>query len=264
MAQTHYRIQQTALKEPVRNKFFYGKLLDVFHLELETNYVNDKRWLLNRLVVGPGVVCGLDVESSKDKKAITVQPGVAIDSCGREIIVTQASQPVPLLPFPPYPGAMAKPKGQHRYQGKERRNYCEEEYAHAGLCYRECDSDPVPVIVSDCEVALCAAGSIRERYEVQIKKGYAPERKSTFPDMIEGGRISYHAIVDWVTKPCRALPDDCCIPLANILLRDAGDHWEPEIDIYIRPIIYTNRLLFDLTHLPVANTINALKVKRKL
>jgi hypothetical protein len=42
------------------------------------------------------------------------------------------------------------------------------------------------------------------------------------------------------------LPEDCCIPLANVLLRDTGQGWEPEIDINCRPIVYTNRLLYDL------------------
>ena len=34
----------------VRNRYFYGKLLDVFHFELEQNYLNGKRWMLNRMV----------------------------------------------------------------------------------------------------------------------------------------------------------------------------------------------------------------------
>lgn len=243
----HYQTRDTDLKQPVRNKFFYGKLLDVFHLELETDYFNGKRWLLNRLVTGCGVVCGLNVELTTDKKAIVVQSGAAIDCCGREIIVAKTSQSVPLPPPPLYPQTTEKIQGQRsRRQSKERRDLCEEEYAHVLLCYRECEADPVPAMVSDCEVALCAPGSIREQYEVRIEKGYAPERKSAFPDVIEGGRISHHAIVDWVTRPCRHLPDDCCVPLANILLLDTGEDWEPEIDIYVRPIIFTNHLLYNL------------------
>jgi len=34
--------------------------------------------------------------------------------------------------------------------------------------------------------------------------------------------------------------------LANIRLRHSGDSWKPEVDIYVRPIVYTNRLLFNL------------------
>jgi hypothetical protein len=93
---------------------------------------------------------------------------------------------------------------------------------------------------------VCAAGSIRERYKVEVRGGHAPERASNFPDVITGRRINYNAIVEYVTRPCRPLPEDCCIPLANVLLRDTGQGWEPEIDINCRPIVYTNRLLYDL------------------
>lgn len=246
MDKDYYRTQHSSLEGPVRNKFFYGKLLDVFYLELETNYFNQKRWLLNRLVTGYGVVCGLDVELTKDKKAIIVHPGVAIDRCGREIIAAQSSSPEALPDFPPYP-VMEKGKGESKKDIKKQYEQCKEEYTYyVALCYRECESDPVPAMVSDCEVAMCAPGSIRETYEIEIKKGHIPEKKSTFPDVIEGGRINYCTIIDRVTKPCRSLPSDCCIPLANILLRDSDTGWEPEIDIYIRPIVYTNQLLFEL------------------
>ena len=93
---------------------------------------------------------------------------------------------------------------------------------------------------------MCVPGAVREKYEVTVKDGIAPERKSNFPDVIESRRISYAAIVDYVTRGCRALPDDCCVPLANIRLKHSDSGWVPEADISIRPIVYNNRLLFDL------------------
>ena len=50
---------------PVRNRYFYGKLLDVFHFDLEQTYLNTKRWTLNRLITGYGVVYGLNVSFSR-------------------------------------------------------------------------------------------------------------------------------------------------------------------------------------------------------
>lgn len=246
--QSQQQRQRADLKTPVRNRYFYGKLLDVFHFELEQTYSNSKRWLLNRLVTGPGVVCGLDVTPTPDNKGVIVLPGLAIDRCGREIIVAEPSRPVELPPMPPYQADTAKPENQARYQGRpERHVYCEDEYAHVVLCYHECESDPVPALGGDCEtVTLCAAGSIREQYRVEVREGYAPERASSFPDVITGRRINYSAIVEYVTRACRPLPDDCCIPLANVRLRDSGHGWEPEIDINCRPIVYNNRLLYDL------------------
>ena len=235
------------LKTPVRNRYFYGKLLDVFNLEMEQEYFNSKRWLLNRLVTGPGVVCGLDVVLTDDQQGVIVMPGVAIDRCGREIIVSHPSRPVPLPPLPPYKPEAAKEERGKRYKQEEPAHYCEIPYAHVVLCYHECESDPAPAMAGDCEsVPLCSPGAIREQYEIEIREGYAPERKSAFPDVIEGKRLSHHAIIDYVTRPCRPLPDDCCLPLANIELKDGGGRWEPEVNIYVRPIVYSNRLLFDL------------------
>ena len=77
---------------PVRNRYFYGKLLDVFHFEMEQNYFNEKRWLLNRLISGYGVVCGLNVTLGPDGQSVVVSPGTALDKCGREIIVCQQSE----------------------------------------------------------------------------------------------------------------------------------------------------------------------------
>lgn len=238
------------LKEAVRLRYFHGMLLDVYHFELEQNYFNAKRMLSNRLIVGPGVVCGLDVELSDDNRRVRVFPGFAIDRCGREIIVPRESEYVELPPLPPYESYEAtgdysrQPRPDYT-SGKHR--YCDDEYAHIVLCYHECPGDPTPVMAGDCEsVTMCASGSVRERYEIKVREGNAPDRRVEFPDVIENRRISYAAIVDYVTRGCRAMPEDCCIPLANVLLRDIGTGWEPEIDITCRPIVYTNRLLYHL------------------
>jgi hypothetical protein len=242
------------LRSPVRNNYFYGKLLDVFHLEMEQEYFNSKRWLLNRLIAGPGVVCGLKVELTGDEKGVVILPGLAIDRCGREVIVATRS-PRQLLPdLPPYePNQSAKglrggEAGYNRQAEYERHYYCEIPFAHVVLCYHECKTDPVPALASDCESeAWCASGSIREQYSIEIRDGFAPIRQSTFPrNVVEGGAINYGALVDFVTSSCRALPDDCCIPLANVELRESDDGWKPEIDNSVRPIVYTNRLLYQL------------------
>lgn len=69
-----------------RNRFFYGKLLTVRDFESEQKYFNDKRRLINRLLFGSGVVCGLQVVAVDDK-TISVEAGVALDTLGREIVV---------------------------------------------------------------------------------------------------------------------------------------------------------------------------------
>jgi hypothetical protein len=115
------------------------------------------------------------------------------------------------------------------------------------LCYHECESDPVPALASDCgSPGLCAPGSIREKYKIEIRANFAPRKKRSCADLIEGGRIDYRALAEYVSRDCRPAPRDCCIPLANILLVTEENQWEPEPDITIRPIVYTNRLLYEL------------------
>src|SRR4051794_6626547 len=86
----------TALAAPQRNQYFYGKLLDAPHLQLEQEYFNSKRWLTNVLLQGSGVVAGLAVAPAVSGTRLVIQPGVALDGWGREIIVPALS-----LPFDP-------------------------------------------------------------------------------------------------------------------------------------------------------------------
>jgi hypothetical protein len=239
-------------RPPVRNNYFYGKLLDVFHLEMEQEYFNAKRRLANRLIVGPGVVCGLKVELTDDEKGVVVLPGMAIDRCGREIIVGSRSEPQPLPELPPYePPDKSKGREGDRYkrqEEQERHYYCEIPFAHVVLCYHECKTEPVPALAGDCDSETwCASGSIREQYAIEIREGFAPVRKYEFPqNIVYGDEINYGALVDFVTSSCRPLPDDCCIPLANVELRESDDGWQPELDNRVCPIVYTNRLLYQL------------------
>ncbi len=232
-------MKKTGLKTPERNRYFYGKLLDVYHFELETNYLNAKRWLLNRLVSGYGVVCGLDVQLCKDEKSIIVLPGFAIDKWGREIIVPESSKPVKL---PDVPAQKSETPKQEP---------CDEDnFVHVCICFLECESDPMPVLAGDCKtVELCAPGAIRERYKVVIKEGKSPEvhTECSIPDVISGDQIDYRALARWITEECPCLPDDPCVPLANVPLPVSGVTYDPnDIDITIRPIVYTNDLLFEL------------------
>ena len=239
MAYHHQHTRTLDLKTPVRNRYFYGKLLDVFHFELEQSYFNAKRWLLNRRVFGYGVICGLDVRLSEDRKGIIVLPGIALDKWGREIIVPEPSDSVPL------PSAAS----QETYSG-EQRSHEEADFVHIVLCFHECESDPMPALAGTCDTdALCAPSTIREQYRVEIRDGKAPEitTECSVPDVISGGRINYPALAIQVTRACPELPDDPCIPLANVRLPKEGMvcH-QDDIDITVRPIVYTNDLLFEL------------------
>lgn len=69
-----------------RNKYYYGKLLSVEDFNLEQKYINDKRRMINRYVLGTGVVAGMYVVRV-DERTISVERGFALDSLGREIVI---------------------------------------------------------------------------------------------------------------------------------------------------------------------------------
>lgn len=69
-----------------RNHYFYGKLLSVDDFELEQRYMNNKRRLINRFILGSGVAAGLYVVAV-DEQTLSVEAGFALDSWGREIVV---------------------------------------------------------------------------------------------------------------------------------------------------------------------------------
>ncbi len=240
---------------PVRNRYFYGKLLDVAQFDVEQSYLNGKRWLLNRLVSGWGVICGLNVQLGPDNQSIVVTPGVAIDKCGHEIMVCRPSEPYPLQAPPPpqatstsgTPGAGTTRSGQMpTMEGWE----CGE-HVTVCICYHECPTDPVPAMGGDCDTeSLCSPGAITERYKVVILPGgLAPARTtSRLADVVVGGVLNYPALVNYVTNlGCQSPCPDCCIPLANVRIPDAGQYYDAKsIDITVRPICYTNDLLYEL------------------
>jgi hypothetical protein len=222
----------------VRNRYFYGKLLDVFHFELEQDYLNGKRWLLNRLISGYGVLCGLDVQPAPNGRAVVVTQGIALDRGGREIIVPGTSDPIKIRPRlttqrnQPVPG-----------------NCEHEDYVHLCICFEQCESDPVPVMVDECgQATTCSASSVRERYKCVIRDYKAPDiNLGSVPDYLLNGRLNYYALVERVTQGCPDLPADLCVPLANIRVPAGDDPPQPsDIDISPRPIVYSNDLLFDI------------------
>ena len=267
------------LEAPERNRYFHGQMLYDRNFRLETDYHNHKRWLINRLVLGWGVVCGLAVrEAEGDEPAIVVECGVALDRCGREIVVDEEVTLV--VPKRYYEGVEAGEEGEspeeYRYADEERRYLAtheerrrnrDDDYGgperrrrrrhrhgvdlHLVLCYHECTAEPTPVLAGDCrDEEPCQPGLIRERYSLEFRPGCRPSRRLrlSIADVISpDGRVDYEALVAEVSKPCPC-PDDCCIPLANVHVDRDGDSGDchHEIDMTVRPIVLTNDLLFQL------------------
>jgi hypothetical protein len=293
-----------SLRTPVRNRYFYGKLMDVYHFELETDYFNSKRWLLNRLLHGWGVLCGLNVESGPESHQIMIGEGLGIDKWGREILVEKQAgpftipahllrrpdegyQPGQAAPTPGYqpgyqqggygqgpqpasqqgyqPGSQQgyQPGSQQGYQPPSQQGYRtgqpsqkeerpSESWVQVMICYQECETDPTPVLAGDCNGSQpCAPGTIREQFRIEFREGRGrmPDPECRVPNLFLGGHLDYASLARLITHNCPDLPSNPCIRLANIRIREehGGHGCNPEnIDITVRPIVYTNDLLFEL------------------
>src|SRR6266568_7224006 len=74
-----------------RNRYFTGKYMTARDFADEQSYFLSHHRLHNRLLHGWGIVCGLKVirHPSPNCKAtwVVIQPGIALDCCGRELII---------------------------------------------------------------------------------------------------------------------------------------------------------------------------------
>jgi hypothetical protein len=75
-----------------RNRYYTGRYLTAHDFRLEQGYFLNRHRLHNRLLHGWGIVCGLEVRPHPNPNCanhVIVQPGIAIDCCGREIILEE-------------------------------------------------------------------------------------------------------------------------------------------------------------------------------
>ncbi len=82
--------ESQSLKRP---RFFAGQLLTAEVLELEQQYFREKSKLHNRTLHGFGIVSGLKVSVAAGE--IVVQPGLALDCEGNELVIDAVQSTVP-------------------------------------------------------------------------------------------------------------------------------------------------------------------------
>lgn len=243
----HLNADLAALRQltaPARNNYFYGKLLDVMHFQMEQTYFNRKRWLLNRLGLGSGVLCGLELVVAANGQSVWLRPGVAIDPLGREIIV-----PAPFcLENPRQPtDDGGRPSGDP-IPGEGVVTIC--------LGYHECAAEPVPVLVGDCDTRQeCAPSTIRERFRVLVRAGAPTQRLGQIGDeecqaIFPGGEVAaefdrHLAACEALTGPCLE-PDARCVILGTITLPAAADDPVTVDGCTYRTTVYSNSMLWEL------------------
>lgn len=221
---------------PRRNNYFYGKLMDELHFRMEQTYGNRKRWLLNRLTLGEGVICGLNV--TKENKLICISPGVAIDAYGREIIVPE---PICIDPWD-LTDECGKVIGTTT---KDKVYIC--------LAYQECEADLMPVLVTECNTQEdCKPGTIVESFRILVreeKPDPLPDRpRKELCDAITGAlseKEKIRQLCEFLShQQCPSPTENRCVTIAEVTL--SGGEIK-SIDTYTyRPMVYSNETLFDM------------------
>jgi hypothetical protein len=222
------------LETLLRNRYFYGKLLDPENLGLEQRYFNRKRWLLNRLALGRGALRGLDVVATADGVALRVTPGVAIDGLGREVIVPAESRAVD-------PRALTDDRGRPtgaRVEGPE--------MVTVWIAYHECETAPERVLVADAAASSgCAYGAIAERYAVLVRPRMPLPLPGAFDlsALATPGADVAAVVARAVTEAPLDPPADPAVPLAEIRLGTGG---VTAVDVTHRAVAASNELLLAL------------------
>ena len=142
----------------VRNHYFTGKMMGAAEFATETLYHADKMRHHNLRLHGTGTVCGLKVvpHPSVDCRTryVMVEPGSALDCCGREILVTEPEM-VDVARDPEVLKSNADGL-LHTLQVCVR--------------FRDCPTEDVPVLYDECgcDDTQCAPNRILESFEFDV------------------------------------------------------------------------------------------------
>src|SRR5579863_3196174 len=142
-----------------RNHYFTGKLLVERDFTDEQRYHVGKQLRHNRYLHGSGCVCGLKVKQHPNENCrdqyVVIEPGTAIDCCGRELLVTQKEY----FDFAAKIAEKKKDLGNTAYT------------LQVCLRYSECASEQVPVLFDDCDNSDTATqpNRIIEGYDFDVR-----------------------------------------------------------------------------------------------
>jgi len=150
-----------------RTRYFHGMLLTERDFQEEQIYHQEKRRLLNRMLHGWGVVCGLGVKSTTPETSkIVITPGMALDCLGNEIVVCNDFE----MDLKKLPDLCPDMSGGEKDPCAERETGDCKYYI--GIKYTEAPTDPVPVYVTggSCEEKTCEYSRIREGFCIKLFK----------------------------------------------------------------------------------------------
>ncbi|HVZ40996.1 MAG TPA: helix-hairpin-helix domain-containing protein [Candidatus Kapabacteria bacterium] len=142
-----------------RLNYFTGQFLAERDFRDEQGYHIGKHRMHNRLLHGWGTVCGLRVTQHPAPECrnrfVVIEPGVALDCCGHEIVVRERI-------FVNIPEFLAPQQDQWGAGG----------HLAIALRYRECKTEYVPALYSECgcDADTCDANRVREGFDVGVDR----------------------------------------------------------------------------------------------
>lgn len=241
-----------------RNNYYFGKLMTVRDFFAEQCYFNQKRWLINRMVNGWGVVCGLDVCEPDVRKSdpygsscvcndsVIVTPGLAIDCLGREILVCD-KQAVSLIPVEPDCSELT---GKPEYSVQEKTS--EDETLVICLEYNECKTETInmPPTGNCNQQERCEFNRIMDNFRIltRRKADVCTDHPHDKICPLYDKSKTIHEFLSEKLKTCPSCPECAdkskipCLVLAEISIKDG----KYNIDQSKRKLVYRNPLLYDL------------------
>jgi len=212
-------------KAPQRNKYFNGKLMTARDFEDEQAYHIEKRKHHHRYLHGYGIVCGLRVVPTHpaQRRYVIVEPGVALDPWGREIVVCE-------------------PTECELIEGGEPERCDKSNSLYIVLEYRETGAEPIPIPGEPCssEEENIAPSRIRETFQLSLRPEPPDEEDEvsrrickTFINAIrEGVRQEelHRLLCECVSHPCHPRAPDPAVTLARIDIPGEGSITEGQID----------------------------------
>ena len=172
--------------EFARPRFFYGQRLGALDFNDWVWYHAGKQRLHNLHAHGVGILCGLqaqryDLPGQAATTVLKVTKGLALDFCGREVIVN-VDQCIDM-------GAWFL---QHRDDPEIQEWLLTEELRLCiGLRYAECPSDPSPAPRDPCGCGEggCEYSRVREGFDLRV---FTPAQMAALADSPDGGAPSTH------------------------------------------------------------------------
>jgi len=166
--------------EVERNRYFTGKFMTARDFSLDQDYLLSRHRLHNRVLHGWGIVCGLRVlrhnRPECRERWVIVGPGIAIDCCGREIVLRKETavkvwdppEARPRYPKPHQEEEAEDAAAEYQQHPQE----CPEQGPPLLLCVRyvEIEIEHLPVLhaESQCDPTRREANRVREVAELVV------------------------------------------------------------------------------------------------